>query len=70
MSTAGSTPEALIEQSAPRAPGQATSTRRSLAKLPTWYYVQRAQSHNTYSEPQGWQTVIVKFDRDAAEAYA
>lgn len=41
-----------------------------MVPLPQRYYVQRSQTDSTYGPPQGWQTTIVTFDRETAEAYA
>lgn len=41
-----------------------------MAELPTRYYVQRSQTDSTYGPPRGWETVIVSFARETANAYA
>jgi hypothetical protein len=38
-------------------------------ETPPRFYVQRSQTDSTFGPPQGWETVIVTFDRDTAEAY-
>lgn len=41
-----------------------------MVELPTRHYVQRSPSDSTYGPARGWETVIVTFDLDEAEAYA
>jgi len=41
-----------------------------MVELPTRYYVQTSQTDSTYGPPQGWETKIVTFDRETADAYA
>jgi len=39
-----------------------------MVELPTRYYVQTSQTDSTYGPPQGWETKIVTFDRETADA--